>query len=82
MISYRRIVGAALAKLRREAGKTGAACAAEMGLTGSTWSRIERGQSALSIDQLHRAAHVLGCSPSAVLALADDVERRAMEQGL
>lgn len=77
-IPYRRIVGAALQKLRREAGMTGAAVAAEMGLTGSTWSRIENGKSTLSVDQLHRVARVLGWPPSAVLALADNVEGRVL----
>ena len=44
-----------------------------MGLGQSTWSRIEKGASGLSIEQLAQAAELLGKQPSALVAMAEQV---------
>jgi transcriptional regulator with XRE-family HTH domain len=76
--TYAAIVGAAVARLRDRHGATQADCAAAMELAPSTWSRIEHGTSALTIDQLARFAVYVRCAPADVLALADD-RRAAIE---
>ena len=69
--TYAVIVGQVLAVRRQHADIDQAAMAAGVGLSQSTWSRIERGASALSIEQLAAAARVLGTTPGALLGHAD-----------
>jgi len=45
--------------------------ARKLGLTQSGWSRIERGETALGIDQLFQVAAALGRRPSELLVLTE-----------
>ena len=56
--------------------------AATLGLTQSAWSRIERGQAPINIEQLAVVAHNLGTTPSALLTKADTVVAAARERGV
>src|SRR5689334_4806061 len=69
--SYPAILGAVLVRLREERGLTQAVLAVRMGLAPSTWSRIEGGFSALSIDQLARVAEILGVRVGDIAQRAD-----------
>lgn len=69
--TYPAIVGCLLANSRKRKGLDQAKVAAAMGLSQASWSRIERGETALSVDQLHRAAEVLGENTWEVLRSAD-----------
>jgi len=72
-MTYDAVVGIVLQYLREHIGTTQADLAKSMNLTVSTWSRIERGQSALSLNQLEKASIALGLRPNQVLKLADDL---------
>jgi transcriptional regulator with XRE-family HTH domain len=69
--SYPAIVGQVLTELRRCSGIDQSKLADSVGVTQSTWSRIENGASALTIEQLAIAADVLGVKRSEILELAD-----------
>ncbi|MBI2241011.1 MAG: helix-turn-helix transcriptional regulator [Magnetospirillum gryphiswaldense] len=78
---YAAIVGKVISELRRVNGMEQTALAAALGVAQSTWSRIENGGSALSIDQLRKVAEALKTTPSQILAQADQVaEKIAAEQ--
>jgi transcriptional regulator with XRE-family HTH domain len=53
-----------------------------VGVNQSTWSRIETGQSSLSVEQLTKAARALGRSPGEILDLAEytrvDLKKRGI----
>ncbi len=70
--TYPALVGAFLAAKRKELGLSQSTLAASVGLTVSTWSRIENGESALTIEQLKLAAHTLNVLPSQILKDVDD----------
>jgi transcriptional regulator with XRE-family HTH domain len=69
--TYPGIVGQILAKKRQLASLEQAELAAKIGLTQSSWSKIERGDTAISIEQLKNAARILGTTPSDIIQLAD-----------
>ena len=65
--TYQAIVGSVLVGIRKEHGVEQSALAKAVGVNQSTWSRIERGESALSIEQLFLAANHLQIKPSIVI---------------
>ena len=71
LTSYSAIVGQVLSNLRQEQDIKQGDMSAAVNIGQSTWSRIEKGEVALSIDQLARAANRLNCLPSDVLRWAD-----------
>jgi len=71
--TYSAIVGQVLAVERENAGFNQGVFADRIGISQATWSRIERGNSGLSIEQLARAARLLNKAPSEILQLADFV---------
>lgn len=75
---YPALIGAVLLAIRKSQGKSQAELAAALGLNVSTWSRIENGESALTVEQLAVASDVLGIEPSNVLLT---VERQVVELG-
>lgn len=69
--SYSAVLGAVLAQGRDAKNLTQQELAKLVGISGSTWSRIEKGSSPLTVDQLRRAAEGLGMSSSEVLSLVE-----------
>ncbi len=69
--TYAAVVGAVIAKLRSERAIGQGDLASAVGVGQPAWSRIEKGGSALTVDQLARAATALNCSPSEILGMAD-----------
>jgi transcriptional regulator with XRE-family HTH domain len=71
--TYPALVGSILAALRKQAapGLTQQQLADAVGVSISTWSRIETGETALTVEQLAMAANKLGTSPGALLGAAD-----------
>ena len=65
--TYQAIVGSVLVGIRKEHDVEQSALAKAVGVNQSTWSRIERGESALSIEQLFLAANHLQIKPSIVI---------------
>lgn len=70
--TYPAVVGQILAKRREVVGLEQTAMAARMGLSQPTWSRIEHGQSALSIEKLAKTAAILETTPGRILQEADE----------
>ena len=80
--TYPTIVGRVLANLRTQAGLEQNQLALKLGLSQSAWSRIERGGTALTIEQLASVAALLHKTPSEVLAIADRSVEMARAQGI
>lgn len=78
--SYPALVGAVLGNLREERRLKQVDLAAQVGLAGSTWSRIENGSSALTIDQLAQVAEALSIRPGEILRHADAAQDAACER--
>lgn len=71
LTTYPAIVGQILVRRRSALGLEQAEVAKRMGLSPSTWSRVENGYSGLSVEQLVKVARILGTKPSVLLAEAD-----------
>lgn len=75
------ILGHVLALIRRKRGLTQVQLAHTLGLAGSTWSRIEKGESSLTVEQLRAAAEALGISAATLLGLAAQGEEALRRYG-
>jgi len=80
--TYPAIVGRILVNLRKNNGIGQDELAEAIGITQSTLSRVERGESALTVDQLARAAKRLGDKASNILEMADDAVEELNSQGI
>ncbi len=80
--TYAAVVGRILAGCRETLGLEQAEVARGVGVSQSTWSRIERGESALTVDQLARATIALATTPAWILAKADEAAARLDEMGI
>lgn len=80
--SYPSVVGAVLASMRKEQGLAQNDMAEAIGATVSTWSRIESGESALTVEQLAQAAKKMGVEPSAILRVADEKVAELRNKGV
>lgn len=78
--SYSAVVGQVLINMRTEKDINQGEMAKAVGVGQSTWSRIEKGEVALSIDQLARASRKLEVTPSKVLAWADQAVEKIREE--
>ncbi|WP_158227090.1 helix-turn-helix domain-containing protein [Mangrovitalea sediminis] len=78
--TYAAVVGAVIAQVRSEVGMSQAQLAEQVGIGQPAWSRIEKGGSVLSVDQLARAARAMKTAPHRILELADKtVEQMRVE---
>ena len=80
--TYPALVGNVLAQLRKEKGIGQAEFGALVGIGQSTWSRIEKGESALTIEQLAKAARHLELAPHELLAVVDGARENLQDQGI
>lgn len=80
--TYPALVGNVLAQLRKEKGIGQAEFGALVGIGQSTWSRIEKGESALTIEQLAKAAFHLDLAPHEFLAVVDGARENLEGQGI
>jgi transcriptional regulator with XRE-family HTH domain len=74
--SYQALVGLVLNKIRQERRMTLADVSKHVGVSSSVWSRIEKGESGLSLEQFFVASSVLGLQPGIVLDIADKAVRK------
>lgn len=70
--TYRAILGQGLSELRQRAGLSQEEFAGRMQITQPTWSRIERGRSAISVEQLIQASKILRVKSSEVIKYVED----------
>jgi transcriptional regulator with XRE-family HTH domain len=76
------ILGAVLARLRKEKNMTQEELGKTVGVGATTWSRIEQGTSQLSTEQLRAAAKTLGVSATFVMRMAEEVEEELKTKGI
>ena len=81
--TYAAIVGTVVAHYRGRRDVTQAECAdVAMNLAPSTWSRIERGTSAFTVEQLARFAAWIGMAPNAIVMRADRAQAAMEARGI
>lgn len=80
--TYQTVLGRLIAQKRKEKGIDQEELARRVGVSRSTWSRIEAGSSALSMDQLAKAASALGISLGELMLEVDDVVRELRRQNV
>ncbi|MCY4003908.1 MAG: helix-turn-helix domain-containing protein [Rhodospirillales bacterium] len=78
--TYQTVLGRLIAMKRRQKQMDQEELAQHVGVSSSTWSRIEAGLSALSIDQLAKAAAKLGAPVGELTSEADDLVRALLRQ--
>lgn len=76
------ILGGVIAQKRESKGLNQGQMAQHMGLGQSTWGRIEKGSSGLSVEQLLKAAEVLGTDASSLLREAEKVAENLRLQNI
>jgi transcriptional regulator with XRE-family HTH domain len=80
--TYGAIVGSVLAQERTARKLKQIDVATAVGVGTSTWSRIEKGESALTVDQLKLAAEALQLTPARILSLAAEAEETLSNHGV
>ena len=80
--TYQTVLGRLIAQKRKERQTDQEELARRVGITRSTWSRIEAGSSALNIDQLVRAASALDMPLGKLMLEVDDVVRELRREGV
>lgn len=82
--TYQSVLGAVISSARTASEKTitQADIAAQLGITVSTWSRIERGESALNLEQLVKLAAYLQIPLSALFKFVEDRIEELSRQGV
>lgn len=82
IVSYHALVCRILATEREKKGLDQESVAKAVGINRSTWSRIENGESALTIDQLAKACKALDRLPSDLLKQADEMSQSLERTGI
>lgn len=76
------ILGAVLARLRKEKNLTQEELGKAAGVGATTWSRIEQGSSQLSTEQLRAAAKALAVTAAFILRKAEELEEEFKVKGI
>lgn len=71
VVPYPRLVGEVLQHRREALGLYQSQLASALSVTQSAYSRIEKGETTVSVSQLRMLAHTLGTTPGNLLAEAD-----------
>ena len=80
--TYQAVLGRLIAQKRKERNLDQEEMARRVGVSRSTWSRIESGSSTLSLDQLAKAAGALGMTMGELMLEADDLVRELRRRGV
>lgn len=71
--NYPTLIGALIGQMRKDQGISQADFATRIGIGQPTWSKIEKGTSGLSFEQLVRAAELLDTRASELVRRAEDL---------
>jgi transcriptional regulator with XRE-family HTH domain len=82
MTTYPAVFGAFLSTKRKERGLSQAEIAETVGLTLSTWSRIENGETALTLEQLAQVALALSVTPGEMMTIVDTIVAELSKKGI
>ena len=80
--TYQSVIGRVIVRFRKELAVDQNFLAASVGVTQSTWSRIERGESSMTVEQLASAAECLRVNSSTILSDAEQAIRELKLQGV
>ena len=80
--TYQAIVGTILINMRQQLHIEQSLVAKRVGVTPSTWSRVERGESALTVTQLAKAAEAFRVKPSVILSSTEQAREQLEKQGM
>lgn len=80
--TYGAVIGSVLAIQRRNLGLNQIQLASQLGLTAATWSRIEGGLSALTVEQLARATEILRVPSSEIMRRVEHAVGNLKKQGI
>ena len=78
--TYQAVLGRLIAQKRKERNLDQEEMARRVGVSRSTWSRIEAGSSTLSLDQLAKAAGALGITMGELMLETDEIVRVLRQQ--
>ncbi len=81
MTTSNAVLGHLLALIRRRRNLTQAQVAEFLGLAGSTWSRVEKGETPITVEQLRVVADKLNVSPTVLLGLVEQAEGALRRSG-
>ncbi len=76
------IVGAVIAKLREARGMTQKDVVEKMETSESAWSRVEKGDTSLSVVEFNRLTKILGISSDEILKLVDESKVALIAKGV
>jgi transcriptional regulator with XRE-family HTH domain len=82
VMPYNTLIGKILQRHREHIGKNQSEVAEVAGLTQSAYSRIESGQSPLTLPHLHAISYALGIKPDEVLKEADQIAGKLVSQNV
>lgn len=80
--SYGSIVGSVIANYRKNKGIGQAEISSNSNLSQATWSRIERGTTAVNVSQLSEISALLNISPSQIISEADMMVEELINRGI
>ena len=80
--TYQTVLGRLIAQKRKEMRIDQEEMARRVGVSRSTWSRIESGSSALNMDQLSRAASALDMPLGELMLEVDEIVRELRREGV
>lgn len=80
--SFQAVLGTVISSERKKMNISQSELANKLGVTASTLSRIENGESAMTIDQLHVVSEALGMKPHELLAATEGVEKLLKKTGI
>lgn len=81
-ITFSRVVGVVVEHHRKKRSMTQEAMARALGISQSAYSRLEQGQSAMSVTQLRAVAAQLGLLPGALMQDAEGYAAQLQQQGV
>ena len=79
--TYSAILGQILKELRKKKGKDQSYIAEKMGMNRSSWSRIESGNTMMTIQQLQKASDIFKTEANAILLKADTIASAMKKEG-
>jgi transcriptional regulator with XRE-family HTH domain len=80
--TYSAVLGFVLSNLRKERGIEQGDMAIRMGLTQASYSRLEGGKSAFSVDQMYQAAEALDLSALTIIGALDKYSSHLESDGV
>lgn len=81
-ITFARVIGTVVEHHRKRRSLTQEAMARALGVSQSAYSRLEQGQSAMSVTQLRAVAAQLNLSPGALMQNAEGYATQLQQQGV